>query len=392
MNKVPKNCKADGDSKDEKNEACKFIDQPLYSYSELSSPLKRLIQKNKGNERDVRDERERDDWINEFQFFILKKGTRLVHTTNIAPTIHETVYDDRTVYDISYKEHEFGWWKKKYVGQLDYGGGWFTYDTETSGPMFNYVLEYSVQNDIPILYIPNHYKKAIKDACERSMSNEWFDADDCKQVKQLFNAMPSLSNQKAFEEWADATKTPLYNTYHSLRTQNQWTSSHFIPGVKNWKQKGYDILLHTSDNWADELGMRIASFGFPGYISCDECEVFISHQWMEYALSHPKNNHYLFRHPHVDVIQILEKELPNEPLTFTDKRTRTARHDFSTESSFTVTIYKNDDYHFEKNDDDFLNMLLSLPSPPKLKFGSPKRFCFFIPPFLQRPLLSYSEP
>jgi membrane-associated HD superfamily phosphohydrolase len=41
------------------------------------------------------------------------------------------------------------------------------------------------------------------------------------------------------------------------------------------------------DSFADELAVRLVELGFNGYVSCDECEVFLAHQVMPEVLSFP---------------------------------------------------------------------------------------------------------
>lgn len=116
-----------------------------------------------------------------------------------------------------------GWWKNYLVGHSKYKGGWFTYETGYGGPEFGMLLHYRVQGDIPILFVPR---------------------------------------QKGDE---------------------LWSGSHLVKGVKDWKKKGYPMI--DTKYYADQLAERLVSLGFPGYISCDECEVFLTHESMRKSMN-----------------------------------------------------------------------------------------------------------
>ena len=77
--KVSENCTESGGLGSEK---CKFIGEPLYMFSELKEEQKLLIKLHL-NLYDNHKNNEIKDWLDEFHFFILKKGTKIIHTTNV---------------------------------------------------------------------------------------------------------------------------------------------------------------------------------------------------------------------------------------------------------------------------------------------------------------------
>jgi len=173
------------------------------------------------------------DFLEEFPILILKAGTILCHSTRVS-TILQYKYDTK---NYNYSPSAIGWWKTYFVGQSKYGGGWFTYESGYGGPGFGMLLYYKVQKDIPVLFVPNYKVK-------RDDKRYYPDGD------HPFNGS----------------------------TDDLYTGSHVLYGVKNWKEKGYEKI--TPKYYADEFAERIFSLGFPGYISCDECEVYLTHKTM----------------------------------------------------------------------------------------------------------------
>jgi len=182
------------------------------------------------------------DFIKEFPVFILKKGTTLCHSTYKTRLLVDDMGALMIPKDL--------WWNKFMVGQEKYKGGWFTYETPYGGPGFGISLFYKVQEDIPLLFIPNYRKHA----------------DD----PNYFPYKDYPWNYRGGEEFFDP---------------NEFSGSHIVQGVKDWKSKGYKIIKPLY--FADELAERLTSLGFPGYISCDECEVFITHKSMKRMLDQP---------------------------------------------------------------------------------------------------------
>lgn len=183
------------------------------------------------------DYNEFSDYLNELPVFLLKKGTILVHTTH-RTTIERIGLSERMEPEV--KLADKCWWRHYFPGSKDYGGGWFTHNTSYGGPEFGLYLYYKLLFDVPVFYIPNQ----------------------------------TLINN-------------IEKTEHIKESLINYTGSHIIQGPKNWKKKGY-LNLHEKDSYfADGLGKRLSELGFNGYISCDECEVFLSHSVMKYALTYP---------------------------------------------------------------------------------------------------------
>jgi hypothetical protein len=228
------------------------------------------------------------DFINECPIFILKKGTKIIHTTRLR--VLKENNQDKYSFEVL---DTTGWWKKYFPGQKKYKGGWFTYETTLGGPNFNSKLIYTVTKDVPILYIPNYYyQEALK--CSKSEKSDYFDCDyllkNNQRKNELFEKYESNTiNQKEENELKKLINDDEINTFQHIKYETiGWKSSHVIPGVRNWKKKGYPIIKHDSQNkFADDLALRLANLGFFGYISCDECELYLTHKIMEKCLSHP---------------------------------------------------------------------------------------------------------
>lgn len=181
-------------------------------------------------------ESEAIDYIREYPIFIIKKGESLCHSADIHRILKFKKLPDIKGPSGFYSTKSI-WWNKYFVGQSKYGGGWFTYETSYGGPGFGLVLYYRVLEDIPILFVPNY---------------------------------------RALEHNKD------YFPEKHLAIDNEYTGSHIAYGVSKWKEKGYKQIV--PEYFADEFAERINELGFPGYISCDECEVFINHKSMKKGL------------------------------------------------------------------------------------------------------------
>lgn len=180
------------------------------------------------------------DFIEQFPIFILRKGTTLCHSTHAKSILSPGNREFKIAKSI--------WWREYFVGQDKYKGGWFTYETPYGGPNFGMSLFYQVEQDIPILFVPN-YRKHAGNSEYFSQKHPWNRRDD--------------------KSW----------------NPNDFTGSHLVQGVKGWNKKGYKMIQPRF--FADEFAERITSLGFPGYVSCDECEIFITHKSMERMLTSP---------------------------------------------------------------------------------------------------------
>jgi len=168
------------------------------------------------------------DFIREYPIYIIKAGKILCHSTNKFAVLDFNKETKNFMYS-----PKMGWWNSFFVGHSKYKGGWFTYETNYGGPMFGLLLYYRVNHDIPVLFAPNH--------APLKGNSEYFSIEDTDN--------------------------------------NKFTGSHIVRGVKNWHKKGYTKII--PEYYADEFAKRLVDLGFPGYISCDECEVFITHESMQ---------------------------------------------------------------------------------------------------------------
>lgn len=184
-----------------------------------------------------------EDWIEDCPILVLKKGTTLVHSTK-ADHILSIKEEGMMLQETLHTTNVAGWWKKYYPGQEEYKGGWFTYDTEYGGPAFGIALYYRIEEDIPVLFIPNQRAR--------------------------------LNNIHYYPFETEIIQTNKIETDEKIK---RYSGSHLIPGVKNWREKKYKEIVPVY--YADQLGLRLAKLHFPGYISCDECEVYITHNVMK---------------------------------------------------------------------------------------------------------------
>jgi hypothetical protein len=213
--------------------------------------------------------KEQNDYINEMLYIIITPNDKVIHSGDIFNIIGFQSDKGTHYYSDEFIEannKNILWWLHNYVGQSEYNGGWFTFNQYRSGPAtflnFGFCLEYNITEPFPLLFIPPIYlNKYIKNRAE------YFD-----------EIHPRCSE----------TITSLY----------PWSGSHLFEGVKNWQKKGYDKILKTSkeneisgtgvcDKYADDFTHRIISLGFNGYISCDECEVFLNYNFQQKYLSTP---------------------------------------------------------------------------------------------------------
>jgi tRNA A-37 threonylcarbamoyl transferase component Bud32 len=231
LDEIPSPCRPENDN-DTYSKNCSFTGGKLIPPSKLQLYNIRPFQF-------INEKRSEEfyDYLNEFSVFVLKKGTKIIHATNTEITKLTMIGND-TVGEYVLQNM---WWVNYYPGQSHYKGGWFTYETKYGGPQyFGLYLYYEIQKDLPLLYIPNYNDKL-------GSTNEYIDPT----------------------EYSRNTNTVKYK------------GSHVIQGVKGWKKKGYQNVQKYSDYFADGIAYNIADLGFNGYITCDECEIFISHEAMK---------------------------------------------------------------------------------------------------------------
>jgi hypothetical protein len=185
----------------------------------------------------IKDKMEFLDYLEECPIYVLKAGTTIVHTTH-SGHFERIVPSERTKYGFEGMLNTKCWWSEFLPGTPKSGGGWFTFGTSYGGPEFGLYLYYKILRDTPILYIKDQTKY--------------------------------LNDSKRFKK-----------SSHLTDMAEQYTGSHLIQGPPNWERKGYQNLHDRTKYFADGLGERLAELGFNGYISCDECEVFLSHNAMK---------------------------------------------------------------------------------------------------------------
>lgn len=182
------------------------------------------------------------DYLDEFSVYVIKKGTTLIHAAHNDRLQKVGMTKDGKLKGFLNTKC---WWSEFLPGAGSYGGGWFTYGSSYGGPDFGLYLYYELLKDIPVLYIPDYTRRI----------------DDPEYIKR---------------------------TKHVEDNIDTYSGSHIVQGPRDWNKKGYQN-LHEKDNYfADGLAKRLSELGFNGYISCDECEVFISHEAMlEGAITYP---------------------------------------------------------------------------------------------------------
>jgi hypothetical protein len=183
------------------------------------------------------------DYLSEFYICLLPQYENIVHAVQI-PRIFN--YDSKTQ-KFLINTTVSCWWTKNFVGQADYMGGWFTYKTSYGGPKFGLELTYSLEQSIPVLFIPPIYAKQL-----------------------------NLENTDYFD--IKGTDLDILKRYND----RGFSGSHLIQGVSGWKGKNYKKILRPTDqNYADNLAKKLTDLNIYGYISCDECEIFLSHVAMK---------------------------------------------------------------------------------------------------------------
>jgi len=219
---------------------------------------------------------EAQDFINEYPVFLLKAGMTICHSTKTAHML--------SLYERQYKSalKSVGWWNEFFVGQSKYNGGWFTYESEYGGPPFGMLLYYRVLRDTPVLFVPNY--RIYED------NKDYFPDKDI--------------------------------------LDNHFTGSHIVYGVQNWKEKGYEKIV--PKYYADEFAKRLIDLGFFGYISCDECEVFLSHKTMQKSL-YERPYRIVYQHPkQIDCRKCNKKQWTSE------EKCRVCNEPFSQEDMKTI--------------------------------------------------------
>ena len=298
--KVPLNCTPKNNVIDK----CHFSGSKLYTSSDdIFAYNPYIMEKLKGT--DLQEAKEINE---EFKIIVLKRGTILVHATKAEPGVKFLKVNKK----FEGKVLEDCWWSKFYPGQKIFGGGWFTHQDRLGGPPFPIFLYYRLKEDIALLYIPNTYTNIVTD-----------------------------KNQ------------------HIAEMKNEgYSSSHLIQGVTDWKEKGYKQFTDYDPDpgkfYADGLAVRLTMLGFNGYVSCDECEVYINHNAMKHVLTHPYRVDFTGDHKDPENQETKDKLKfimeycgeKNVPLTVTKIKSRNeerVRYIFSSEYTNILKKYDNPD-------------------------------------------------
>jgi hypothetical protein len=259
------------------HDLCEFASLPKYTYDQyknqekngLSIPHPFTLQTGTHDHEFL-------DYLTELPIIVLKKGTILSHS-------------------LKYFNSEC-WWTLYYPGHSSYMGGWFTYGDNLPPDGFNIRLRYMLTTDISIFYIPNYYAQLLK-----SKNKDYFDIDYFQVYDDLTAQIDrirfkSASLQKNYDQdreyvrlsglLSDLEKIHQLNQSDQIKKYSErFSGSHIIQGVKDWKKKLYDPIKH--DYYADDWGLKLAKLGFNGYISCDECEVYLTHDIMKKCIEYP---------------------------------------------------------------------------------------------------------
>ena len=252
---------------------CDFVDLKVdfWEKSKHNSNLPYYSLPSKDNEKEFY------EWLSEFPIVTLQKGTILIHSGKTGDFVKdkslENYLKDRSKsyvpwsdVSIDEKSDAICWWNKTFVGQRNYGGGWFTYNTTHGGPPFELAITYKLKTNLTVLFIPNDYAEKYNKERHRFA----FDRDDIKK----------------YDEKDEITDRYFSDSQLKSRADPNYKGSHIVQGVKNWKQKGYKAL--GQGYYADGLALRLSTLGFNGYMSCDECEIFISHGAMKTCIGRPE--------------------------------------------------------------------------------------------------------
>jgi len=222
---------------------------------------------------DVRfDEEDVAPWLR-FPICYVAAGTPLWHSMKI-----ESLFTKR---DDKLKFNRNGCWMlNHHVGQASYGGGWFTYEKPYGGPRFGVFLSYAMQQGCPLLFIPPIYR--------------------------------DLYNGKDFEQHFRA-RSDVLSTYAD---EYKFSGSHLVEGPPGWKLlRNFQRLRHeTIGAYADDLGARLARLGFTGYLSCDECEAFLTHGAMDRFSM--QLNHAVLDRPMLRTMKLNRKAVTERDMLF----------------------------------------------------------------------------
>lgn len=279
------------------------------------------------------------DFLFEFPTCVMEEGTLINHSSKIQGLFDFNMSNK----DLLLNEGNCFWNERYIVGQELYKGGWYTINADNyGGPKFGLDLIFEFKKTVSILFIPPIYKKLFYNKDKRYYDSLYF-SEDIKdkesinnQIENLMDKIDNLENNikdedmKLFEflkqrypsqseikniietikiiEYEDIETLKNYikqnfkekilvieelnrtkaeiKSLENLETiiqyiENGFSGSHIIEGVKDWQEKNYPKVTRKEGEYADNLAIKLSFLGFYGYISCDECEVYISHNLLE---------------------------------------------------------------------------------------------------------------
>ena len=245
---------------------CDFVDLKVdfWEKSKYNSNLPYYSLPSKDNEKEFY------EWLSEFPIVTIPQGTVLIHNGLTKDFVKDKSLENLDLskpyvpwsnVSIDQKSNAMCWWNKTFVGQGNYGGGWFTYKTTHGSPPFELAITYKLKTNLTVLFIPNDY------------------AEKYNKEKYRFGDIKKYDEKETTDRYFSDIQL-------ASGADPNYRGSHIVQGVKNWKQKGYKAF--GQGYYADGLALRLSTLGFNGYMSCDECEVFISHGAMRTCIGRPE--------------------------------------------------------------------------------------------------------
>lgn len=274
--------------------------------------------------------REFVDFLKEFPVMTLKKGTVICHAVRSEDLFETNRKPSKNML----------WWNSIYPGKPQAKGASFTFRTNygSEDTESNVFLYYKLKKEISLLFIPNIFKRYFEEE-----SAEYYDSKDLidkrkidffeERINNIQTIVLKLDNPenkiidfvknifflpKEFEGFNEGTareyalyeerlfrsgdteefKNVLLDYINFIRGKmnkeiektilhdvNKYSGARIFRGVRGWEKKGYTKI----DSYIEErkLSYHLTELGFNGYISCDGCEVFISHDVMEGLIKRP---------------------------------------------------------------------------------------------------------
>ena len=189
-------------------------------------------------------------YLNDLYICRLQKQDKIVHVFQISRLIQA---DDQGQLLFN---NDGCWWNKYYVGQQSYKGGFFTYQTNYGGPLFGFDLVFNIEEPIPLFFIPPFYADKY--------------SDDENYTKNFAGVK---INDQVLHKYIE----------------RGFSGSHLFEGLEDINRRPYSSLVRQNEEqYSDKIGVHFSNLGFTGFTTCDECEIFLSHETMiKYNLKQP---------------------------------------------------------------------------------------------------------